>query len=95
MTSGHNSIAADKLRSLVERIERLESERRDLAADIKDIYKEAKSAGYDTKALRALIAERAKDAAAVAEHQALVETYRAALAGLADTPLGAAALERV
>ena len=78
MTSGHNSVAADKLRSLVERIERLDQEKRDLSEDIRDIYKEAKSAGYDTKALRALIAdtkalraliaERAKDADAVAEH---------------------------
>ncbi len=93
---GHNSNAAtDRLRSLVERIENLENERRDLAAAVKDIYTEAKSAGYDTKVLRALIAERRKDAADVAEHEALLDTYRRALAGMEGLPLADAALARV
>ncbi len=92
--SGSN-IGAERLRSLVERIERLEEEKRGIAADIKDIYAEAKSAGYDVKALRALIAERRRDAQEEEEKRALIEVYRDALAGLVDTPLGQAALELV
>jgi uncharacterized protein (UPF0335 family) len=73
------NIAADRLRSLVERIERLEEERRALAGDIKDIYAEAKSAGFDTKVLRALIALRRKEPAEVAEQETLLDVYRRAL----------------
>ena len=57
-------IAADRLRSIVDRIERLEEERKALGADIKDIYMEAKSAGFDVKALRQLISIRKKEASA-------------------------------
>jgi uncharacterized protein (UPF0335 family) len=95
MTAGHNSIAADRLRSLVERIERLEEERKTLAGDIKDIYAEAKSAGFDPKVIRALIAERKQDAAEVEEHQTLLDVYRRALGEFQSTPLGVAAMERV
>ena len=56
-------VAADRLRSLVERIERLEEERKALGSDIKDIYAEAKSAGFDVKALRQLIRIRKQEAA--------------------------------
>jgi uncharacterized protein (UPF0335 family) len=89
---GHN-VAAERLMSIVERIERLEDERKNLQADIKDIYTEAKSAGYDVKVLRMLIASRKKDQAEWEEQQALLETYMRALGQLADTPLGQAALE--
>ena len=93
--AGHNTIAGERLRSLVDRIERLEEEERGIAADIKDIYTEAKSAGFDPKVLRALIAERRKDAVEVEEHQSLLDLYRDALGQLATTPLGQAAMERV
>ena len=66
----------NRLRSLVERIERLGEERKALAADIKDIYAEAKSAGYDVKVLRALIAERQKDQHEADEQRTLLEVYR-------------------
>jgi uncharacterized protein (UPF0335 family) len=73
------NIAADRLRALVERIERLEEERRALSSDIKDIYAEAKSAGFDTKVLRALIALRRKEPAEVEEQETLLDVYRRAL----------------
>lgn len=92
MTVGHN-MAADRLKSIVERIERLEEERATLQGDIKTIYTEAKSAGFDTKVLRMLIASRKKDQAEWEEQQALLETYMKALGQLADTPLGKAALD--
>ena len=92
MTVGHN-MAADRLKSIVERIEKLEEERKLLQEDIKDIYTEAKSAGFDTKVLRMVIASRKKDQAEWEEQQALLETYMKALGQLADTPLGKAALD--
>ena len=89
---GHN-MAADRLKSIVERIEKLEEDRKLLQEDIKDIYTEAKSAGFDTKVLRMVIASRKKDQAEWEEQQALLETYMKALGQLADTPLGKAALD--
>jgi uncharacterized protein (UPF0335 family) len=75
----YGNIAADRLRSLVERIERLEEERKALAGDIKDIYAEAKSAGFDVKVLRALIALRRKEPAEIEEQETLLDVYRRAL----------------
>ena len=72
-------IAADRLRSLVERIERLEEERKSLGSDIKDIYAEAKSAGFDVAVLRELIRIRRKEPAAVEEQETLLDVYRRAL----------------
>ena len=89
---GHN-VAAERLISIVERIEKLEEERKHLQEDLKDIYTEAKSAGFDVKVLRMVIASRKKDQAEWEEQQALLETYMRALGQLADTPLGQAALE--
>ncbi len=72
-------IAADRLRSLIERIERLEEERKALASDIKDIYAEAKSAGFDPKILRQLISIRKQEPAEVEEAETLLDLYRRAL----------------
>ncbi|HQT78672.1 MAG: hypothetical protein B7Z80_13735 [Rhodospirillales bacterium 20-64-7] len=72
-------VAADRLRSIVERIERLEEERKALASDIKDIYSEAKSAGFDIKVLRQLIRIRKQEAAEVEEQETLLDVYRRAL----------------
>lgn len=74
-----DGIAADRLRSIVDRIERLEEERKALSSDIKDIYIEAKSAGFDVKVLRRLITDRAKDADDVEEMETLLDVYRRAL----------------
>ena len=94
---GHNSVNTDtakRLLSIIERIERLEEERKALGEDVKDIYREAKSAGFDAPTIRLLIKRRAEDAAKREEREALLETYLAALGQLADTPLGKAATER-
>ena len=72
-------IAADRLRSIVERIERLEEERKALTNDIKDIYAEAKSAGFDVKVLRQLIRIRRQESAEVEEQETLLDLYRRAL----------------
>jgi uncharacterized protein (UPF0335 family) len=72
-------IAADRLRSIVERIERLEEERRALAGDIKDIFTEAKSAGFDVKVIRRILAERKREPAEVEEQETLLDLYRRAL----------------
>lgn len=77
---GHNSnVAADRLRGLVERIERLEEGRKEVAGDIRDIYQEAKSAGFDVQVLRKLIRIRAQDAQKVEEQETVLDTYRHAL----------------
>jgi uncharacterized protein (UPF0335 family) len=72
-------IAADRLRSLVERIERLEEERKALANDIKDIYAEAKSAGFDVKVLRQVIRLRKQEPAEIEEQETLLDLYKRAL----------------
>ena len=72
-------IAADRLRSLIERIERLEEERKALGSDIKDIFAEAKSAGFDVKVIRQLIMIRKKEPADVEEAETLLDLYRRAL----------------
>ena len=72
-------IAADRLRSIVDRIERLEEERKALGGDIRDIYAEAKSAGFDVKVLRQLVRVRRQEAADVEEQESLLDVYRRAL----------------
>ena len=79
MTEATDSVAAERLQSIVSRIERLEEERKALAGDIKDIYAEAKSAGFDVKVLRQLIAIRRKEPAEVEEAETLLDVYRRAL----------------
>ncbi|MFT8896292.1 MAG: DUF2312 domain-containing protein [Acetobacter sp.] len=83
---GHNStspevggIAADRLRSIIERVERLEEERKALSGDIKDIFSEAKSAGFDVKVLKQIIRIRKQEPADVEEQETLLDTYRRAL----------------
>jgi uncharacterized protein (UPF0335 family) len=72
-------IAADRLRSLIDRIERLEEERRALGSDIKDIYAEGKSAGFDVKVMRQLIRLRKQEPAEIEEQETLLDLYRRAL----------------
>ncbi len=74
-------IAADRLRSIVERIERLEEEKKALSADIKDVYAEAKSTGFDVKVLRAVIRLRRQNPEEVEENEYLLVLYRRALGG--------------
>ena len=72
-------IAADRLRSIIERVERLEEERKALGNDIKDIYAEAKSAGFDVKVIRQIIRIRKQEPAEVEEQESLLDVYRRAL----------------
>lgn len=72
-------IAADRLRSLIERIERLEEEKKALSGDIRDVFAEAKSAGFDVKIMRAILKLRKMNAADRNEQEFLLDTYRKAL----------------
>ena len=73
------SIAADELRLLIERIERLEEEKKAIADDVKDVYAEAKARGYDTKTMRSIVRLRKMEKHVREEAEALLETYKAAL----------------
>ena len=77
-------IAADRLRSLVERIERLEEEKKALQEDIKDVYAEAKGNGFDVKILRKIISMRKRDRAEIDEEETILELYLRALGMLPD-----------
>ena len=72
-------VTAGELRAFVERFERLEAEKKDIADQQKEVMAEAKGRGYDTKALRRLIALRKKDPDVVSEEEAVFELYRNAL----------------
>lgn len=74
-----NGIAVDRLRSLIERIERLEEEKKELQSDIRDVFAEAKSAGFDTKAMRAVLKLRKLNVSDRDEQDLLLEVYRKAL----------------
>ena len=76
-------IAAERLRSLVERIERLEEEKAALAGDIREVYAEAKGSGFDTKIMRQIIRLRRLDKADLQEQETLLDLYKRAL-GLLD-----------
>ena len=76
---GGGRVAADELRLLIERAERLEEEKRGIADDIKDVMAEAKSRGYDVKASRKIIAIRKKKREDYVEEEAILETYLNAL----------------
>ena len=69
----------ERLRGIVDRIERLEEERKALGSDIKDVFSEAKSAGFDIKVLRQLIRLRKQEPAEVAEQETLLDVYRRAI----------------
>lgn len=79
---GHNSrnvAGDDRLRLLIERIENLEAERKGIADDVRDVYAEAKSLGYDTKIMRQVVKIRKMDAYDRREQAAILDTYLAAL----------------
>ena len=73
------SLSADRLRSLIERIERLEEEKAEIAGDIRDVFAEAKSAGFDPKIMRIVIKIRKRGAAKRDEEEFLIDTYKKAL----------------
>jgi uncharacterized protein (UPF0335 family) len=80
------TFAEGQLKSLVERIERLEEEKRALSGDLKEVYAEAKGHGFDTKILRKVVALRRKDAVEREEEETLVTLYMSALGSLPAEP---------
>lgn len=88
------SVSHGQLRSIVERIERLEDEKKDIADQIRDVYAEAKAEGFDTKIIRQLIAIRKKEPKVREEEQTVLEVYMSALGMIADLPLGQYAMQR-
>ena len=84
------SVAAGQLKSFVERIERLEEEKKGIADDIRDVFAEAKGQGFDTKIMRQVIRLRKKDVAERQEEEALLDLYMHAL-GMAPDESGPAA----
>ncbi len=72
-------VAGERLKSFIERIERLEEEKRALAADIKEVYSEAKGAGFDVKTMREIVKIRRMDEDDLDEREALLDTYMRAL----------------
>ncbi len=77
--SGKGNVTADELRLLIERAERLEEEKKGISDDIKDVMAEAKSRGFDTKAIRKIIQIRKKKKEEFQEEEAILETYMSAL----------------
>lgn len=71
-----------ELKSFVDRIERLQEEKKTISDDIKEVYAEAKGTGYDVKILRKIVARRKKAAAELQEEESLIDVYETALAGL-------------
>ena len=79
-TEGHNSNATDdRLRLLIERVERLEEEKKGIADDIRDVYAEAKAVGYDAKIMREVVRLRKMNPDDRAERDAILDAYRCAL----------------
>ena len=72
-------IAGDRLKSFIERIERLEEEKASIAGDVKEVYAEAKAQGFDTKILRKVVAIRKRDAAERREEEEILDLYLQAL----------------
>ena len=89
-----DAVNSGRLRSFIERIERLEEEKKQTADDIKEVYAEAQGDGFCAKTLRKLVAERKLDESERRERALLFATYAEALGMYADTPLGHAATER-
>ena len=79
------SVARDQLRSIVERVERLEEEKKAIADDIRDVFAEAKANGFDVKTLRTVVRMRKLEAAERQEQEAMLDLYLSALGMLPDT----------
>ena len=94
MSKGHNSsqfyggLSSEHLRQFVERLERLEEEKKNVAEDIKEVFSEAKGNGFDTKTLREILKLRKKDPNDVEEEEYLLDTYKRALGMLPEPDEG-------
>ena len=78
-----HGIARDQLRAFIERVERLEEEKKAVTDDIKEVYSEAKGSGFDTKVMREIVKRRKEDRNQRAEYEAILDLYMHAL-GMAD-----------
>ena len=87
---GHNSFAHGQLKSIIERVERLEEEKNTISVDIKEVYSEAKANGFDTKILRKVLALRKLEASEREEMQSMLDVYMAALGMLPEETQDAA-----
>ena len=85
MGDAAHGVAKEQLRSIVERVERLEEEKKAIADDIKDVYAEAKANGFDAKVLRKVVSLRKQDADERAEHEMVLDTYLHALGMIGST----------
>jgi len=79
ITESSQTVAAGQLRAFIERIERLEEEKKTISDDIKEVFAEAKGNGFDTKAMRTIIRLRKKDQAEREEEEAMLDLYLSAL----------------
>ncbi len=88
-------VAADRLKSFIERLERLEDEKRDISEQIKDVKAEAKGEGFDVPTITEILKRRRMKPHDRTEREELLDLYMHALGMLADTPLGQAAIDRI
>jgi uncharacterized protein (UPF0335 family) len=79
ITDTSQTVAAGQLRAFIERIERLEEEKKTISDDIKEVFAEAKGTGFDTRAMRTIIRLRKKDQAERQEEETILDLYKAAL----------------
>lgn len=81
--AGHNQISGNRLKSFIERIERLEEEKKALSEDVRDVYSEAKGTGFDPKIMRKIVGLRKMNLEKRREEQELIELYQSAI-GMAE-----------
>ncbi len=89
---GQSTVAREQLRAFIERIERLEEEKKSIADDVRDVYAEAKGNGYDVKVMREVIKLRKQEAHERQEHEAVLDLYKHALGMIPSGDVGDEAL---
>ncbi|MGJ8527992.1 DUF2312 domain-containing protein [Maritalea sp.] len=89
---GQSTVAREQLRAFVERIERLEEEKKSISEDIRDVYAEAKGNGYDVKVLREVVKLRKQESHERQEHEAILDLYKHALGMIPSAPVDDEAL---
>lgn len=87
MSDGSNGIAGDQIRAIIERVERLEEEKRTIAEDVKEVYAEAKGNGLDAKVIRKIVSLRRKQLEARREEAAVMSLYLEAIGMQGELPL--------
>ncbi len=83
---GQSTVAREQLRAFIERIERLEEEKKSISEDIRDIYAEAKGNGYDVKVMREVVKLRKQESHERQEHEAILDLYKHALGMIISAP---------